>query len=104
MFAEHERSLQQPITPFFLLNGFDSKAHLHLEMWERLQHQLGDQLLPFFIPRSDDIAAATADGMTVVDFAPGSLAAKAYSRLTDWIRRASQQERFEGERCRAAAR
>jgi cellulose synthase operon protein YhjQ len=74
------------IEPLYLLNQFDASSPLHLDMREMLQHQLGDHLLPFVLRRSPAMSEALAEGMTVIDYAPDSLAAEDYWHLANWLR------------------
>ncbi len=74
----------QPVSPSFLINKFDSARALHQEMRSRLHEQLGDLLLPVMIRRSDDIQDALAAGMTVIDYAPGTAVAQDFQRLAEW--------------------
>jgi cellulose synthase operon protein YhjQ len=70
----------------YLLNGFDATLPLHLEVRETLQQQLGDRLLPFVLRRSPAVSEALAEGLTVIDYAPGSVAAEDYRHLAAWLR------------------
>jgi cellulose synthase operon protein YhjQ len=71
---------------FYLLNQFDASSPLHLDLREMLQRQLGDRLLPFVLRRSSAVSEALAEGMTVIDYAPGSAAAEDYWNLAAWLR------------------
>jgi cellulose synthase operon protein YhjQ len=71
---------------FYLLNQFDPALPLHLDMQETLRQQLGDRLLPFALRRSFAVSEALAEGMTVIDYAPGSAAAEDYWSLAAWLR------------------
>ena len=51
-----------------------------------LQQQLGDRLLPFVLRRSSAVSEALAEGMTVIDYAPGSAVAEDYWNLAGWLR------------------
>jgi cellulose synthase operon protein YhjQ len=72
--------------PHYLLNQFDASLPLHLDVREILREQLGDRLLPFVLRRSAAVSEALAEGMTVIDYAPGSVAAKDYWDLAGWLR------------------
>jgi cellulose biosynthesis protein BcsQ len=72
--------------PRYLLNQFDASLPLHLDVREMLREQLGDRLLPFVLRRSSAVSEALAEGMTVIDYAPGSAAAKDYWDLAGWLR------------------
>jgi cellulose synthase operon protein YhjQ len=72
--------------PFYLLNQFDASSPLHLDVREMLRRQLGDRLLPLVLRRSSAVSEALAEGMTVIDYAPSSAAAKDYWDLAGWLR------------------
>ena len=74
------------IEPWYLLNQFDASMPLHVDLREMLRRQLGDRLLPFVLRRSSVVSEALAEGMTVIDYAPGSAAAEDYWHLADWLR------------------
>jgi cellulose synthase operon protein YhjQ len=71
---------------FYLLNQFDAASPLHLEVRAMLQQRLGDRLLPVVMRRSPAVSEAMAEGMTVIDYAPGSPAAEDYWNLAGWLR------------------
>jgi cellulose synthase operon protein YhjQ len=71
---------------FYLLNQFDASSPLHRDVRALLQQQLGDRLLPFVLRRSSLVSEALAEGMTVIDYAPGSDVAADYHDLTAWLR------------------
>jgi cellulose biosynthesis protein BcsQ len=71
---------------FYLLNQFDASSPLHRDVRALLQQQLGDRLLPFVLRRSSLVSEALAEGMTVIDYAPGSEVAADYQDLTAWLR------------------
>jgi cellulose synthase operon protein YhjQ len=73
-------------TTFFLLNQFDASSSLHVDVRALLQRELGDRLLPFVVRRSSAVSEALAEGMTVIDYAPGSEAAEDYRSLVNWLR------------------
>ncbi len=70
----------------YLLNQFDASSPLHRDVRALLQQQLGDRLLPFVLRRSSLVSEALAEGMTVIDYAPGSDIAADYQDLTAWLR------------------
>jgi cellulose synthase operon protein YhjQ len=70
----------------YLLNQFDASSPLHRDVRAILQQQLGDRLLPFVLRRSAVVSEALAEGMTVVDYAPGSEVAADYHDLAGWLR------------------
>jgi cellulose synthase operon protein YhjQ len=72
---------------FYLLNQFDASLPLHLDVQAALQQQLGNRLLPFVLSRNSAVSEALAEGMTVIDYAPGSSAAEDFWNLADWLRR-----------------
>jgi cellulose synthase operon protein YhjQ len=70
----------------YLLNQFDASSPLHRDVRALLQQQLGDRLLPFVLRRSSLVSEGLAEGMTVIDYAPGSDIAADYQDLTAWLR------------------
>ena len=74
------------IEAYYLLNQFDASLSLHLDVRVMLQRQLGGRLLPFVVHRSPAVSEAVAEGMTVIDYAPGSGAAEDYRQLAGWLR------------------
>jgi cellulose synthase operon protein YhjQ len=70
----------------YLLNQFDGASSLHRDVREMLQHRLGDRLLPLVLRRSVAVSEALAEGMTVIDYAPGSATAEDYWNLAGWLR------------------
>jgi len=70
----------------YLLNQFDASLPLHRDVRAILQQQLGDRLLPFVLRRSSLVSEALAEGMTVIDYAPGSEVAVDYRDLAGWLR------------------
>lgn len=91
-----EQALGHHLEPYFLLNCVDRRVPFHLEMEEQLRRDLGSRLLPFHIPRSDDIPEATAEGMTIVDFAAGSPVVESFTRLANWVRDLSTRSAVQG--------
>ena len=75
-----------PALPFYLLNQFDASLPLHLDVREVLREQLGDRLLPFALRRTPAMSEALAEGMTVMDYAPGSTLADDFSTLAGWVK------------------
>jgi cellulose synthase operon protein YhjQ len=71
---------------FYLLNQFDASSPLHQDLRNLLQQRLGDRLLPFVLSRSAAVSEALAEGMTVIDYAPGSPVAEDYWNLAGWLR------------------
>jgi len=70
----------------YLLNQFDASLPLHRDVRAILQQQLGDRLLPFVLHRGSLVSEALAEGMTVIDYAPGSEIAADYRDLAGWLR------------------
>jgi len=70
----------------YLLNQFDGSSPLHRDVREMLQRRLGDRLLPLVLRRSAAVSEALAEGMTVIDYAPGSATADDYWNLAGWLR------------------
>jgi cellulose synthase operon protein YhjQ len=79
----------RPLQPVYLLNQFDTSLPLHLDIREVLKQQLGERLLPFVIRRSPAVGEALAEGMTIVDYDPGSAIAEDYMRVANWLRSVS---------------
>ena len=86
VFAEIHDAEGQPVRPHYVLNQFDSALPLHLDVREALRKALGDRLLPVTISRAPAVSEALAEGMTVIDYAPGSAIVDDYMRLANWIR------------------
>ena len=74
------------IMPYYVLNQFDYSIPLHLDVREILREQIGDRLLPFALRRSPAVSEALAEGMTVMDYAPGAVVAEDYAHLAQWVR------------------
>jgi cellulose biosynthesis protein BcsQ len=70
---------------FYILNKYDASLALHRDVKASLEAQLGDRLLPITLRRSDAVAEALADGMTVIDYCPDSGIAQDFLRLADWL-------------------
>lgn len=70
----------------YLLNQFDASSPLHRDVRAILQQQLGDRLLPFVLRRSSLVSEALAEGMTLIDYVPGSEVAADYRDLAGWLR------------------
>ncbi len=71
---------------YYLLNQFDASLPLHLDVRAVLQQQLGGRLLPLVLHRSPAVSEALAEGMTVIDYAPGLEIAEDYRQLAAWLR------------------
>ncbi len=85
-FRQHPSPTGRQVQPFYLLNQFDHTLPLHLDVREVLREQLGDRLLPFVMRRSPTVSEALAEGMTVMDYAPGSPLAEDFTSLANWIK------------------
>ena len=72
--------------PYYVLNQFDPSLPLHLDVREVLREQLGDRLLTFALRRSPAISEALAEGMTVMDYAPGSAVTEDFGSLAGWVK------------------
>lgn len=75
---------QNPIT-YYVLNQFDPSLPLHVEVRKILTEKLGDHLLPFALPKTPAVGEALAQGMTIMDYAPDSLDAEEFTRLSRWL-------------------
>jgi cellulose biosynthesis protein BcsQ len=71
---------------YYLLNQFDGSSPLHRDVREMLQRRLGGRLLPLVLRRTAAVSEALAEGMTVIDYAPGSATAEDYWNLAGWLR------------------
>ena len=80
-----EASTHRSSPVFYILNKFDSSLALHRDVKASLERQLGDRLLPLTLRRSDAVAEALAEGMTVIDYCPETGIAQDFVRLADWL-------------------
>lgn len=86
-FFEHNSNPSgKPSMPFYVLNQFDASLPLHLDVREVLREQLGDRLLSFALRRAPSMSEALAEGMTVMDYAPGSTLAEDFATLAAWVK------------------
>lgn len=86
-FFEHNGNpAGKPSLPFYVLNQFDASLPLHLDVREVLREQLGERLLPFALRRTPAMSEALAEGMTVMDYAPGSTLAEDFATLAGWVK------------------
>jgi cellulose synthase operon protein YhjQ len=86
-FFEHNSNpAGKPTLPFYVLNQFDASLPLHLDVREVLREQLGERLLPFALRRTPAMSEALAEGMTVMDYAPGSTLAEDFATLAGWVK------------------
>lgn len=76
----------RPILPYYVINQYDASLPLHLDVREVLKRQLGDRLIPYMIRRAPAVSEALAEGMTVVDYAPGSPVAEDYMNVANWAK------------------
>ena len=74
------------VLPYYVLNQFDATLPLHLDVREVLREQLGERLLPFALRRAPAMSEALAEGMTVMDYAPGSALAEDFATLAGWVK------------------
>jgi cellulose synthase operon protein YhjQ len=88
-FGRQSDALGRATEPVYLLNRFDSSLPLHHEMREVLRQRLGERLLPITLRRTPALSEALAEGMTVVDYSPGSLIVEDYGSLSTWLRNLS---------------
>ncbi len=88
-FRSQESAGGRPPQVWYVLNQFDPALPLHLDLREVLRQQLGERLLPFAIHRTPAVSEALAEGMTVIDYAPGSPAAEDILNLVNWVRSSS---------------
>lgn len=72
--------------PLYVLNHFDPAQQLHVDVRNLLREQIGNRLLPFVLRSSAAVSEALAEGMTVMDYAPGTVIAEDYLNLANWIR------------------
>ena len=72
--------------PYYVLNQFDPSLPLHLDVREVLREKLGDRLLGVALRRSPAVSEALAEGMTVMDYAPGSGVAEDFGGLASWVK------------------
>ncbi|MBL8212403.1 MAG: hypothetical protein JNK87_16935 [Bryobacterales bacterium] len=79
-----ERYANQPV--LFLLNKFDASVSLHEQVRVWLGRKLGNRLLNLTLRRTDEIAEALADGVTVLDYAPDSAISDDLRCLRDIVR------------------
>lgn len=85
-FQRNGEALGKPAEIYYVLNQFDPSLPLHLDMREVLREQLGDRLLPFALHSAPAVSEALAEGMTVMDYAPGSPVAKDFNNLAEWLK------------------
>jgi cellulose synthase operon protein YhjQ len=86
-FFEHNSNpAGKPQMPFYVLNQFDASLPLHLDVREVLREQLGERLLNFALRRTPAMSEALAEGMTVMDYDPGSPLAEDFATLAGWVK------------------
>lgn len=85
-FRKHDGAADAPVMPYYVLNQFDASLPLHLDVREELREQLGERLLPFALRRTPAISEALAEGMTVIDYAPGSAITEDFISLAGWFK------------------
>ncbi len=79
-----ERYAKRPV--LFLLNKFDATAGLHEQVRVWLSRKLGDRLMTLTLRRTDEVAEALAEGVTVLDHAPDSAISGELRVLADIVR------------------
>jgi cellulose synthase operon protein YhjQ len=75
----------RPPNVFYVLNQFDSSLPLHVDVRKGMQARLGKRLLPIALPRTPAVSEALAEGMTIMDYAPDSMAAAEFTSLAKWL-------------------
>jgi cellulose synthase operon protein YhjQ len=85
-FEHNSHAGGKPALPYYVLNQFDASLPLHLDVREVLREQLGERLLPFALRRAPAMSEALAEGMTVMDYAPGSTLAEDFNTLAGWVK------------------
>jgi cellulose synthase operon protein YhjQ len=85
-FQQQAEAIGRPFELYYILNQFDASLRLHNDVHDLLARQLGERLLPFAIRRSSAVSEALAEGMTVVDYVPGSPIVEDLDQLSLWIR------------------
>jgi cellulose synthase operon protein YhjQ len=86
-FFEHNSNpAGKPVMPFYVLSQFDASLPLHLDVREVLREQLGERLLSVALRRTPAMSEALAEGMTVMDYAPGSPLAEDFTTLAGWVK------------------
>ncbi len=86
LFTEMRDTAGGPVRPRYVLNQYDPGLPLHLDVREVLRQSLGDRLLPLTVHRAPAISEALAEGMTVIDYAPGTPIAEEFKSLAAWLR------------------
>ena len=96
-----ELSANETTGPLLLLNQFDPSDSLHVEISARLGSRFPHRLIPIAVRRDRQVAAALAEGMTIIDYAPESVAAEDLARLEHWLRggRSAAQRAHSGSFC-----
>jgi cellulose synthase operon protein YhjQ len=89
LFREIADSDGRTMLPFYVLDKFDATLPLHLDVREVFRRKLGDRLLPFAIRNSPAVSEALAEGITVVDYAPGSPVLQNFLDVVSWLKRVS---------------
>ena len=90
--AAVKESLSADSNTWFLLNRFDSGNARHDDIRRQLRTNLGERLLPFFIPETSSVEDAMLQGVSVLDLAPQSFVADAFFELAEWYRAMSGLE------------
>ena len=77
------------LAPFYVLNRFDAGLPLHLDIREVLRRELDGRLLSVGVRRSAAVSEALAEGLTVMDYAPGSPVTEEYKAVARWLKDAA---------------
>jgi cellulose synthase operon protein YhjQ len=85
-FRAHGAAAGVEVRPYYVLNQFDASQPLHLDVREVLREHLGERLLPFALRRTPAVSEALAEGMTIMDYAPGSTVAEDFGNLAGWFK------------------
>jgi cellulose biosynthesis protein BcsQ len=73
------------VRPVYILNKFDHTQPLHIEIYDWLADHSRDRRV-ITIRRTDEVSEALAEGITVMDYAPGSGIAEDYFQLGETVR------------------
>jgi cellulose biosynthesis protein BcsQ len=89
---------EEAMLPYLLLNSFDASNSFHLELRDRVATKFGKRLLPITIRQDQQMSHALAQGMTIIDYAPGSPVTEDLYRLADWLWAQASAPKLEGGR------
>lgn len=82
--AKYLEERQLVSSPLYVVNKFDERQALHVEMLQWFERQFPQNPI-VTLRRTDEASEALAEGLTVIDYAPQSGIAEDYSKLTDVI-------------------